>query len=337
MKPAEAGAGAMGLVSSKALGRLRNARVRLRSAAWWPWAKRLLTLLFLAGVGVLLIIQARSLDWAQVTSSLWAYAMPTLILAGVLSIVSHVLFSSFDLLGRRYTGHQVSRTKVLAVAAICYAFTLNLGALIGGVAFRYRLYSRLGLENGVITRIYLLSVVSNWLAYLLLLGSLLAFRQVSLPFGWDVGAVGLQWLGALLLLLSLGYLVSCGVAHGRSWNVRGQEITLPSLPLALGQLLLSLSNWLVMGTIIYVLLHQKLEFPLVLATLLLSGAAGVITHVPAGLGVLEAVFITVLGRYVPVHELLAALLAYRALYYLTPMGLALVLYGALEAHAARTA
>ena len=65
--------------------------------------------------------------------------------------------------------------------------------------------------------------------------------------------------------------------------------------------------------------------------LLVAAVAGVIAHVPAGLGVLEAVFIALLSHRVPQAELLAALLAYRALYYLVPLALAFGLF--LKAHA----
>ena len=56
----------------------------------------------------------------------------------------------------------------------------------------------------------------------------------------------------------------------------------------------------------------------VLAVLLLAAVAGAVSHVPGGLGVLEAVFIAALGSQVPRPELLAALLAYRCVYYLLP-------------------
>jgi uncharacterized membrane protein YbhN (UPF0104 family) len=63
--------------------------------------------------------------------------------------------------------------------------------------------------------------------------------------------------------------------------------------------------------------------------------AGVVTHIPAGLGVLEAVFLSLLGGAHPVNELLAALLAYRAVYYLGPLVIAGVAYLALELAARR--
>ena len=63
-----------------------------------------------------------------------------------------------------------------------------------------------------------------------------------------------------------------------------------------------------------------------LATLLLACIAGVATHIPAGLGVLEAVFIALLGHRVPHAELLGALLAYRAMYFIGPLIVAGIAY-----------
>jgi len=63
----------------------------------------------------------------------------------------------------------------------------------------------------------------------------------------------------------------------------------------------------------------------------------VITHVPAGLGVLEAVFVALLGGQASQAELIAALLAYRALYYLVPLGVAALVLFRLEARASSRA
>ena len=66
-----------------------------------------------------------------------------------------------------------------------------------------------------------------------------------------------------------------------------------------------------MSALVYVLLQQKVDFPAVVAVLLTAAIAGVITHVPAGLGVLETVFIALLSHQVDRNELLAALILYR--------------------------
>jgi hypothetical protein len=44
----------------------------------------------------------------------------------------------------------------------------------------------------------------------------------------------------------------------------------------------------------------------VLGVLLVAAVAGAITHIPAGLGVLEAVFLALLSDAVPAHVLLGA-------------------------------
>lgn len=73
------------------------------------------------------------------------------------------------------------------------------------------------------------------------------------------------------------------------------------------------------------------------AGFLVAAIAGVVTHVPAGLGVLEAVFVTLLPSRVPKEELLAVLLAYRAIYYLAPLVVAAVIYVLFEARVKRRA
>ena len=92
---------------------------------------------------------------------------------------------------------------------------------------------------------------------------------------------------------------------------------------------------MLIGGVVWVLLQHRVDYPNVLGVLLVAAVAGVITHVPAGLGVLEAVFVALLSHRVPQAELLAALLAYRAIYYLLPLALALALFVKLEVGAKR--
>jgi uncharacterized membrane protein YbhN (UPF0104 family) len=305
----------------------------LAKSGRWKWIKRILTGVFFVAVITLLVSQARSVEWQEVGASIRAYRMPTLVFAALLAATSHLLFSSFDLLGRVYTRHGLAKLKVLLVAGISYAFTLNLGALVGGIGFRYRLYSRLGLDNGVITRVYALSVATNWLGYLLLAGAVFLFAPIDLPSSWNVGRAALQGVGAVLLLVAAAYAACCAFARRRTWTILKQELTLPSLRMVLVQSAMSMANWCAMAGVIYLLLGHKIAFSAVLTVLLASALAGVVTHVPAGLGVLEAVFIALLGDRMPQSAILAALLAYRGIYYLVPLLLGTVAYGVTEARA----
>ncbi|WP_411887112.1 lysylphosphatidylglycerol synthase domain-containing protein [Hydrocarboniphaga effusa] len=308
-----------------------------KQRAWWPWARRALTALFFAGLAWLLYSQARNLDWAQVGKSLAQYTAPKLMLGALLVALSYSLYASFDLIGRRYTRHLLSHRAVLSTAMVSYAFNLNFGALVGGVGFRYRLYSRLGLRTAVITRVLGMSMIGNWIGYTLLLGAIFVGGALELGDQARLGEEALQALGALLLAAAPAYLVLCVVSRRREWIVRGIPIDLPNWRLAALQLAFSLSNWLVIAMIPYLLLDGAVNYSTVLAALLLAAIAGVVTHVPAGLGVIEAVFLAVLKGRVAEAPLLAALLAYRALYYLMPLLLAGVVYLSMEARLRGTA
>jgi uncharacterized membrane protein YbhN (UPF0104 family) len=304
-----------------------------RSKAWWPWTRRALSLLFFAAVVVLLVRYGRHIDWGDVIQSLRDTPRPALLAAIGLAAASHLLYSCFDLIGRRYTGHNLRTITVMAVTFVSYAFNLSIGSLVGGVGFRYRLYSRLGLNNGVITRIVSMSMLTNWLGYKLLAGLLFVVHPLALPPSWKMGNHGLQWLGAALVLISLGYIVACARLGDRVWSIKGHEFYLPPWRMAVLQMAVSCLNWSLMAAVIYVLLGQRIAYTDVLTVLLIGAIAGVVAHVPAGLGVFEFVFIALLSHLVPESGLLAALLGYRAIYYIVPLILATVMYVLMEAHA----
>jgi uncharacterized membrane protein YbhN (UPF0104 family) len=292
----------------------------------WIWVKRGLLVAFLAALTWLMVQQARHIAWSEVMASVRAYSWATLLACSALAVTSLTLYSCYDLLGRRYTGHHLPTLRVMLVNFVSYVFNLNLGALIGGVAFRLRLYTRLGLNTGQITRIYSLSLVTNWLGYFLLAGSLFALYPLPLPPNWPIHRAGLQLLGLALLAAGLAYLLLCAFSKRRSWAWRGHTFALPSGRLAALQAAMGMANWLLLGTLLDVLMPANLDFASVMQVMLLAALAGVLTHVPAGIGVLEAVFVALLAHRAPTHQLLAALLAYRLMYYLAPLVLALLLY-----------
>ncbi|MGJ7545159.1 lysylphosphatidylglycerol synthase domain-containing protein [Variovorax sp. LT1R16] len=310
------------------------------ASAWrraWPWAKRIGTWVFFMLVVWLLVKQARGIDWDDVMGAFSRLPATTLGMAGGLVALSFLLYSTFDLLGRHITGHALRAGTVMAVTFVSYAFNLNLGSLVGGVAFRYRLYSRLGLDNDTITRVLGFSMLTNWFGYLVVAGAAFSFWPLDLPADWKIGNGGLRILGASLLVLATAYLALCAFASGRTWHLRGHAWQPPALRLALLQLVMSCANWCLMGGVVWLLLQQKVPYPEVLAVLLVGAVAGVITHVPAGLGVLEAVFVALLSHRLPQGQILAGLIGYRALYYLTPLAIATLGYLVMEARARRLA
>jgi uncharacterized membrane protein YbhN (UPF0104 family) len=301
-------------------------------ARTWTW--RIVTAVFFVAVVWLLAHMVRTIDWGTVGDTLRGYRAGTLALAGVLVAASYAAYAGYELLARHYSGHGLPWRLVALVGVMAYAFNLNLGAWLGGIGFRYRLYSQLGVSPATTARVYLSALATNWTGYVAVAGVVFASYGVDLPREWRLSDNGLRWIGVLLAaVVAPGYLLACARARQRCWSVRGHELELPGAPLAAGQMAVGALNWLLIGAVLYTLLPHAEEGPrygTVLATFLIACIAGVATHIPAGLGVLEAVFLALLGHRVPHAQLVGALLAYRALYYLVPLALAGLAYALLE-------
>lgn len=296
------------------------------------WGKPALTLILLIVIPVLLYMQLRNTDWQEVGDALKDYPLWVLALGALVALASYLNYSCYDLLGRHYTGHRLPVRQVLPLVFVCYAFNLNLNALVGGIALRFRLYSRLGLDIPTITRVFSLSVITNWLGYLWLGGLIFALGVVPLPESWEIGSSGLRLIGVVMVITALAYLAACAFSPKRSWRIRSHVIELPGWRLALFQAMLGAFNWVLMATLMWLVLPEGVAYPTVLGILLISSIAGAIAHIPAGLGVLETIFLALL-QDVSRGGLIAGLIAYRALYYLLPLSIAIVIYLVMEKRA----
>ncbi|KQO25522.1 lysylphosphatidylglycerol synthetase [Acidovorax sp. Leaf78] len=301
---------------------------------WWPWLTRGLALAFFAVVAWLIVRQARTVDWPAVWQALQALPVSVLAVAGALALASHCTYGTFDLIGRHCTGHGLSRSTTLGIAMTSYPFTLNLGSLIGGVGVRYRLYERRGVGPGTIGQVVGTSIVTNWVGYLLLLAVLPWLWVAPAVAGWAVEPWQLRAGGALVSCLPIAYVALCALRAGRALTLRGHEFPLPHWPVALWQVAVSAANWMLMGAALWTVLQGQVSYSAALATVQLGAVAGLILRVPAGLGVLEAVGVALLATgaagALGQDQVLAALLAYRALYYFVPLVLAAVAFGVAE-------
>ena len=300
---------------------------------FWKRTRRIWTGLFMVAAIALLLQMARDVQWHEVVGVLQRMPVSALVESACLVPVAYVAYTAFDLIGRAYTGHKVSKTTTMAVAFVSYAVNVNLGALVGGVGLRFRLYSKLGLRLSVISKVLAMSVFTNWLGYLWLFGVLFALAQA--PTAWDISPLALQLIGGAMLVVAASYLALCAFSRRRHLRLFGHHLPLPSLRVAVLQSVLAVVCWGAIGGILYLLFERQVPYTLVLAALLLSSIAGALVHIPGGLGVLEAVFVAMLASEVSQSQVLGTLLAYRALYYLVPLAVALVVYVMLEARLRR--
>lgn len=290
------------------------------------WAVPALGILVLA----MLVMHAHKIDWAGAWKALQRYPWQVLGVVWLIATASHALYGCFDLIGRLHTKHRLSAPHTWAIAVASYGFNLNLGSLVGGVALRGRLYARAGLDEATVAQIVAVSLGTNWLGYAAVAGGLFASGAIESLGRLPIGVQALRGGGVALLALVLGYGVACFWLKGKTWAWRGRRLTFPAPQVAALQLSLGAANWLTMASAMYVLLGTEIPYATTLGVLLVASIVGVVTPIPAGLGVLEAAYLAMLSGSVPQGRLMGAVLAYRALYYFLPLAGALLLYLMLE-------
>lgn len=315
----------------------RRTKLAALKALWTnAHVRRGVTALFLLVVAALIFNEARTVEWKKVALAIKSYEAVTLAIAAACSALGYLIYSCYDLLGRAYTNVKLPKRTMMSAAFVSFATNQSLGSLIGSVGFRFRIYSKLGLPPAQIARITGLSIVTNWLGYAALAGAIFVSGALALPKdidmapGWELGRSIVRGVGIALLLSAAAYIAMCAFSRKRQFTIRKIKITIPSSSLAFAQLGLSAIHWPVAAAIVYVLFQGQVAFVLVLAALLLAAIAVVLTHIPAGLGVLEAVFIGLLSRRIPTPHIVAALLVFRAIYYLAPLAIAAVVYMTIE-------
>lgn len=295
----------------------------------WISLGRIAGVLFFSIVAVLFASTFSAIDWPAVGHALGAYQTITLLAAGMLAALGHAAAASYDVIGRRHAGSDLPAARTFAINFIAYTFSTNLGALVGGWALRMRLYTRFALHARQVFRIIMFSIVANWAGFALLGGIVLTVWPPQFP-QWPLAPAAAQAVGAALLALVAAYLWLCAAGAPRPWAARLHALSLdpPRPATAVLQLALSSGSWLLIAATLAQLLPPELPFPQVLAVLLLASLIGAVTHVPGNLGVLEASVLMSIGERQA--AVLAALIAFRAIYYLVPLTIAAVGYVALE-------
>jgi len=250
------------------------------------------------------------------------------ILAALLATAfSYLALVGYDLLALRRMGLRAPLGVVALASLAGNAFSFTLGLpLLTGAASRYWVYAKAGLTAGHVANITLFATLTFWLGMAALLGLGLILAAAPLSSIDHLPAAANFALGALLIGALALYAVWAwgGRRRVRLW---GGAIDLPRPRVMLAQIALGVADIGCAAATLYVLLpaeSQAVGFP-ALATLYVAAAiVGGISHAPGGVGVFEAFMLGALPA--PSREaLLAALLTFRAVYYVVPFLLAAAL------------
>jgi phosphatidylglycerol lysyltransferase len=269
---------------------------------------------------------------ADVRSAFHAIPASAFGIAALFAAASYFLLTLYERLAARYAGSDLPYPRIAFTSFIAYSVGHNLGvsALSGG-AIRIRMYSAAGVSGPQIGQIIGFGSLTFILGATVLTGvSLIADAGLaaSLLHASQPVAIG---AGVVLLVLVATYVVTTAVLR-KPLTVRNWNVSLPTPTVTLQQVAVSAADLLCASATLFVLLPAAsgVTFSAFAGLFMVAMSAGVLSAVPGGLGVFEAAFILLLPGVAP-HQLLAALIAFRLIYYALPFLISIALLVGYEA------
>jgi phosphatidylglycerol lysyltransferase len=265
--------------------------------------------------------ELRHFHYRDILAYLNGLPLDRVLLAIGCTLAGYLALTGYDTLGFRYIGRPIAYWKAALASFVGYAFSNSLGMpLLTGTPLRVRFYTGWGLTALDAARVMLFSYVTFWLGFLGLSGVAFVLEPVPLPPAVHIGITTARPLGVLFLVLVAAYLVF-STLHRQPFSIKGLELGIPSPPIAGAQILVAAVDWACAAAVLYALFPPEwsITFPQLLGVFLLSQIVGLLSHVPGGLGVFESLMVLLLPPELPRPQLLAALVAFRGVYYFLPL------------------
>jgi len=300
-----------------------------------PWLRYLLPGLSILALIAVLVLMHRALvgyHLRDVLRQMHALPSATLWYAVLFALSSYVVLTGYDLLALNYVRQPLRVLRGMMAAFVAFAVGHNIGfATLSGAAIRLRLYGSVGVSATEV------ALMSAFCAFTTVLGSIALIAYALLTQSHEASV--LLHLPDEVLRLIAWLLLATLLAYGvfvqrkpRTLQWRQWSLILPGIKLTLGQIVVAAVDLCLAAACLYVLLPvpQAVSYQAFLAVYVLSVVAVMVANVPGGLGVLESVVILALPQ-IPVDQLLASLLAYRVIYYLVPLVIAVLVLAGHEA------
>ncbi|KQO55477.1 hypothetical protein ASF14_03640 [Sphingomonas sp. Leaf257] len=291
---------------------------------------------YLAAGAVLLLVAlglsalhhlTRTVRLSDVRAAFYAIDPRQIMVSVGFTVASYIALTFYDVIALRVIGRPL-RWRTAAVASFTsytLSHNLGLGLLTGGSA-RYRVYAAAGLDGPDIARVIAIASATFWFGVFTVTGLGLLFHEGPITVEHFVLGQGVvRWLGCAVVAGALGLILLCALRPGQRIGWRAWSVPLPTPAQAVAQIGIASLDLACASSALFVLLPgASIDLlPAFLLAYALAIIVALVSHVPGGIGVFEAVVLAT----VPVDRtaLFAALIAYRVLYYLAPLALGIAL------------
>jgi phosphatidylglycerol lysyltransferase len=297
------------------------------------WIGPVAILAVLAAAGWVLHNELRVVHYRDLIHEFGKVPRTRIVESLLLALAAHAVLPGYDFIALRATGKPIATHRIVFSAFIAYSLSQTLGfPLLTGGSVRYRFWSAWGLDASEIATAMSYVAATFTIGMLLVVGAVLVAEpagtaellRLPIPSLWPVGV-------ACLMLVAVYLARSLMQRRPLAW--RGFVLPVPPFRVAVVQLLVATLDWALAAGVLYVLLppgHQ-LSYPMVLGGFMIAQFAGIVSHVPGGLGVFEGLVVLMLRPYLDAGPVLSALLMFRVIYYLLPFAIGGLMLGAWEA------
>jgi len=285
-------------------------------------------LLFVAGFVVRTLLIEYTYD--ELVHDISSIPKLNIFLAILLTILNYLILTCYDYLGTLYVKAKIPFSKVAMASFVAYSFSQNLGmSLLSGGAVRYRFYQRENISGADIARIIGFTAFHFWLGLFFLAGILTVLYPESFSEVFHVTDIVCRLIGIGILLPSVVYL--CFLIFPNIIAERYRRV-LPSRKLGFAGLFVCVADWLLASCVFYFILTGEHEITLIrtIVAFISAQVAGVMSHVPGGLGVFEATVAYLLSPHHDNSALIASLIVFRLIYYFIPFILSVILLSTVE-------
>jgi phosphatidylglycerol lysyltransferase len=279
---------------------------------------------------------SRSVDYKSVMHSLRMMTAQAWFAALFATALSFAALVGRDAVGLRHIGVAVPRSLLWVGATVGSALgnVTGFGALTGG-AVRCRVYGAADVTPAQVGRLTIFTSITLALSLAFMAAAGMVFGAETLSGMMHLPPAALRATGAALLAVFAAMVIVCGreprTLHSR-W--KWLSFTVPARRDFVAQAALAVVDVFGAGLALWALLPNPQvgfgEFMTVFSAAMLLGMIG---HTPGGVGVFEAAMVFALGGSAQTPDVVAALLAYRAIYFGLPLILSAGVMAAFEGRA----
>lgn len=294
---------------------------RKKAGSWKRWLQLAINVgLFAIALAVLRHILTQY-KLADVVASLHGIAPVYMAGSLLLTILGYGALVGYDFLSLRIARHPITVRRMWSASFISHAVQNSAPvSILAGGGVRYRLFKRLGVSGSETAAVVAGNVLTFVIGLFAVAGLSFVIAPVPVPPSFHLPIRSLQPVGFVFLGIVVAALVLAerGVASVKVWK---WTLDLPTGSLLREQLGVSVADWLLSSTALYVLMIAAgpISYLQFLSGFLLAQIVTQVVPLPGGIGVFEAAILLLRPPGVDATVTTAALLVYRVVYYLIPL------------------